>query len=86
MGFVNSCEVCEKLTNGFLLLLTLKIQSFLPPLMHALIDRIEACNGVPTRLAESIPRLSSCGSDFNTYGTVGYTLEQKCDVLLRVLV
>jgi hypothetical protein len=26
------------------------------------------------------------GSDFNTYGTVGYTLEQKRDVLLRVLV
>jgi hypothetical protein len=26
------------------------------------------------------------GSDFNTYGTVGYTLEQKRDVLMRVLV
>jgi hypothetical protein len=26
------------------------------------------------------------GFDFNTYGTVGYTLEQKRDVLMRVLV
>jgi hypothetical protein len=37
-------------------------------------------------LAESIPGHSSGGSDFNTYGTVGYTLEQKRDVLLSVLV
>ncbi len=53
---------------------------------HALIDRLKACNDVPTRLAESITGHSSGGSDFNTYGTVGYTLEQKRDVLLRVLV
>jgi hypothetical protein len=53
---------------------------------HALIDGLKACNVVPTRLAESITGHSSGGSDFNTYGTVGYTLEQKRDVLLRVLV
>ena len=53
---------------------------------HALIDRLKACNDVPTRLAESITGHSSGGSDFNTYGTVGYTLEQKRDVLMRVLV
>ena len=53
---------------------------------HALIDRLKACNDVPTRLAESITGHSSGGSDFNTYGTVGYTLEQKRDVLLKVLV
>jgi integrase len=53
---------------------------------HALIDRLKACNDVPTRLAESITGHSSGGSDFNTYGTVGYTLQQKRDVLLRVLV
>lgn len=53
---------------------------------HALIDRLKACNGVPTRLAESITGHSSGGSDFNTYGTVGYTLEQKRDVLMQVLV
>jgi integrase len=53
---------------------------------HALIDRLKACNDVPTRLAESITGHSSGGSDFNTYGTVGYTIEQKRDVLLRVLV
>jgi integrase len=53
---------------------------------HALIDRLKACNDVPTRLAESITGHCSGGSDFNTYGTVGYTLEQKRDVLMRVLV
>lgn len=53
---------------------------------HALIDRLKACNDVPTRLAESITGHSSGGSEFNTYGTVGYTLEQKRDVLMRVVV
>jgi hypothetical protein len=38
----------------------------------------------PNRLAESITGHSSGGSDFNTYGTVGYTLEQKKDVLRRI--
>jgi integrase len=51
---------------------------------HALIDRMKACNDIPTRLAESITGHSSGGSDFNTYGTVGYTLEQKEDVLRRI--
>lgn len=41
---------------------------------------------IPTRLAESITGHSSGGSEFNTYGTVGYTLEQKRDVILKVLV
>lgn len=51
---------------------------------HALIDRLKACNDIPTRLAESITGHSSGGSDFNTYGTVGYTLEQKLEVLQRI--
>jgi integrase len=51
---------------------------------HALIDRMKACNDIPTRLAESITGHSSGGSDFNTYGTVGYTLEQKEVVLRRI--
>ncbi|MBU3627704.1 tyrosine-type recombinase/integrase [Polynucleobacter sp. AP-Reno-20A-A9] len=53
---------------------------------HAIIDRMKARNDIPTRLAESITGHSSGGSDFNTYGTVGYTLEQKRDVILKVLV
>ena len=53
---------------------------------HAIIDRLKACNDIPTRLAESITGHSSGGSEFNTYGTVGYTLEQKRDVILKVLI
>lgn len=53
---------------------------------HALIDRLNAWNDVPTRLAESITGHSSGGSDFNTYGTEGYTLEQTREVLMRLLV
>jgi hypothetical protein len=53
---------------------------------HALIDRMKACNDIPTRLAESITGHSSGGSEFNNYGTVGYTLEQKLEVLNRIAV
>ena len=53
---------------------------------HAIIDRMKARNDIPTRLAESITGHSSGGSEFDTYGTVGYTLEQKRDVILKVLV
>ena len=51
---------------------------------HAFIDRLKACNDIPTRLAESITGHSSGGSEFNNYGTVGYTLEQKLAVIKRV--
>jgi len=51
---------------------------------HALIDRMKACNDIPTRLAESITGHYSGGSEFNNYGTVGYTLEQKLEVLKRI--
>lgn len=53
---------------------------------HAFIDRLKARNDIPIKLAESITGHSSGGSDFDTYGTVGYTLEQKRDVIMRVLV
>ena len=53
---------------------------------HALIDRMKACNDIPTRLAESITGHSSGGSEFNTYGTIGYTLEQKLEVIKKVAV
>ncbi len=51
---------------------------------HALIDRMKACNDIPIRLAESITGHHSGGSEFNSYGTVGYTLEQKLKVIKRV--
>ena len=51
---------------------------------HSIIDRMKACNDIPTRLAESITGHSSGGSEFNNYGTVGYTLEQKLAVIKRV--
>jgi hypothetical protein len=53
---------------------------------HALIDRLKACNDIPVRLAESITGHSSGGSEFNTYGTIGYTLEQKYEVIKKVAV
>jgi integrase len=53
---------------------------------HAIIDRMKACNDIPTRLAESITGHSSGGSEFNTYGTVGYTLEQKLEIIKRVAI
>lgn len=53
---------------------------------HSLIDRMKAINSIPVRLAESITGHSSGGSEFNNYGTVGYTLEQKLEVLRTVAV
>lgn len=53
---------------------------------HGFIDRLKACNDIPTRLAESITGHSSGGSEFNNYGTVGYTLEQKLEVIKRVVI
>jgi integrase len=53
---------------------------------HAFIDRLKACNDIPTKLAESITGHSSAGSEFDRYGTVGYTLEQKLAVVSRVSV
>lgn len=53
---------------------------------HALIDRMKACNDIPTRLAESITGHSSGNSQFNFYGTIGYTLEQKLEVIKRIAV
>ena len=52
----------------------------------AIIDRMKACNDIPVRLAESITGHSSGGSEFNTYGTIGYTLEQKLEVIKKVAV
>lgn len=53
---------------------------------HAFIDRLKACNDIPVRLAESITGHYSGGSEFNNYGTIGYTLEQKLEVIKRVAI
>ena len=51
---------------------------------HAFIDRLKACGDIPVKLAESITGHSSGKSEFDSYGTVGYTLEQKLSVIKRV--
>jgi len=76
----NGNSSCSAIINKYLRDLEFRSHMF----RHALIDRLKACNDIPTRLAESITGHSSGGSDFNTYGTVGYTLEQKLKVLQRI--
>ena len=53
---------------------------------HAIIDRMKACNDIPTQLAESITGHTSGKSHFHTYGTIGYTLEQKLEVIKKVAI
>ena len=53
---------------------------------HAFIDRLKACNDIPLPLAESITGHGRIQSDFAVYGTVGYTLEQKLEVIRKVLI
>ena len=53
---------------------------------HALVDRMKARNDIPLRLAESITGHSSKGSEYDNYGTVGYTLEQKLAVLKSIAI
>lgn len=76
----NGNTSCSAIINKYLRDLEFRSHMF----RHALIDRLKSCNDIPTRLAESITGHSSGGSDFNTYGTVGYTLEQKLEVLKRI--
>ena len=71
---------CSAIMNKYLIDLEFRSHMF----RHGLIDRMKACNDIPTRLAESITGHSSGGSEFNNYGTVGYTLEQKVEVLKRI--
>jgi integrase len=53
---------------------------------HAFIDRLKACNDIPLPLAESITGHGPGQTDFAVYGSVGYTLEQKLEVIRKVLV
>jgi integrase len=73
---------CSAILNKYLKDLDFRSHMF----RHALIDRMKACNDIPTRLAESITGHCSGGSEFNNYGTVGYTLEQKLEVLKRIAI
>jgi integrase len=73
---------CSAIMNKYLSDLDFRTHMF----RHGLIDRMKACNDIPTRLAESITGHYSGGSEFNNYGTVGYTLEQKLEVLNRIAV
>ena len=52
---------------------------------HAMIDRMKALNNISVPLAESITgHATKNASEFHSYGTVGYTLEQKVRVLKRI--
>jgi hypothetical protein len=53
---------------------------------HAFIDRLKASNSIALPLAESITGHGSGKSDFAMYGSVGYTLEQKAEVIRKVLI
>ena len=78
----NGANHCSAAVNKTLASLKFRSHMF----RHAIIDRMKACNDIPVRLAESITGHSSGGSEFDTYGTVGYTLEQKLTVIKRVAV
>ena len=52
---------------------------------HAFIDRLKACNDIPLPLAESITGHGRNVSDFAIYGSTGYTLEQKAQVIGKIL-
>jgi integrase len=71
---------CSAALNKYLASLDFRSHMF----RHALIDRMKACNEIPIRLAESITGHYSGGSEYDNYGTVGYTLEQKVEVLKRI--
>jgi integrase len=51
---------------------------------HAFIDRLKACNDIPLPLAESITGHGRNATDFAKYGTVGYSLEQKLEVIKKI--
>jgi integrase len=53
---------------------------------HAFIDRLKARNDTPLPLAESITGHGRGQTDFAVYGSVGYTLEQKLEVIQKIAV
>jgi len=77
----NGNTTCSAAMNKYLKDLGFRSHMF----RHAFVDRVKACNDIPTKLAESITVHSRCGSEFDSSGFVGYTLEQKRDVIMKVL-
>jgi integrase len=72
---------CSAIINKYLFELEFRSHMF----RHALIDRMKALNNISIPLAESITGHSTKNaSEFHSYGTVGYTLEQKLEVLKRI--
>lgn len=72
---------CATIMNKYLSDLQFRSHMF----RHALIDRMKALNNISIPLAESITGHSTKNaSEFHSYGTVGYTLEQKLEVLKRI--
>lgn len=51
---------------------------------HAFIDRLKARNDIPLPLAESITGHGRGQTDFAVYGSVGYTLAQKLEVIRKI--
>jgi hypothetical protein len=45
---------------------------------------LKACNDIPLPLAESITGHGRNATDFAKYGTVGYSLEQKLEVIKKI--
>ena len=78
----NGNTSCSAIVNKTLRMFDFRSHMF----RHAIIDRMKACNDIPTHLAESITGHSSGKSHFHIYGTVGYTLEQKFEVIKRVAI
>ncbi len=78
LGGNNSCST---IMNKYLSDLQFRSHMF----RHALIDRMKALNNISIPLAESITGHSTRNaSEFHTYGTVGYSLVQKLEVLKRI--
>ena len=53
---------------------------------HAFIDRLKAKSHIPVPLAESITGHGRNTSEFANYGSVGYTLDQKREVIQQILI
>lgn len=53
---------------------------------HAFIDRVKAQSDIPIHIAECITGHARNLTEFSAYGSVGYTLEQKKNIIEKVLV
>jgi integrase len=53
---------------------------------HAFIDRVKARNDIPIHIAESITGHGRNQTEFSAYGSIGYTLQQKKEIIEKVLI